>query len=38
VDIDLAALPSDIDTLHQLLRDLAGQIAGDRSGLGEAGP
>jgi transposase len=36
VDIDLAALPSDIDTLHQLVRDLAAQIAGDRSELSQA--
>jgi len=31
VDIDLAALLSDVDTLHQLVRDLAAQVADDRS-------
>jgi len=36
VDIDLAVLPSDIDTLHQLVRDLATQAAGDRSELAQA--
>src|SRR5262249_32096279 len=36
VDIDLAALPSDVDTLHQLVRDLAAQVAGDRSELAQA--
>jgi hypothetical protein len=33
VDIDLAALPSDVDTLHQLVRGLAAQVADDRSEL-----
>jgi transposase len=36
VEIDLAALPSDVDTLHQLVRDLAAQVADDRSELGQA--
>ena len=36
MDIDLAALPSDIDTLHQLVRDLATQIADDQSELAQA--
>jgi len=36
VDIDLAALPSDVDKLHQLVRDLAAQVAGDRSELSQA--
>ena len=36
MQIDLAALPSDTDTLHQLVRDLAAQIAGDRSELAQA--
>ena len=34
--IDLAALPSDIDTLHQLVRDLAAQMAGDQTELAQA--
>jgi len=36
VDIDLAALPSDVDTLHQLVRDLAAQVADDRFELAQA--
>jgi hypothetical protein len=36
VDIDLAALLSDVDTLHQLVRDLAAQVADDRSELAQA--
>jgi transposase len=36
VHINLAALPSDIDTLHQLVRDLAAQVADDRSELAQA--
>jgi transposase len=36
VDIDLAALPSDVDTLHQLVSDLAAQVADDRSELAQA--
>jgi transposase len=36
VYIDLAALPSDVDTLHNLVRDLAAQIADDRSELAQA--
>jgi transposase len=36
VNIDLAALPSDADTLHQLVRDLAAQVADDRSELAQA--
>jgi transposase len=36
VDIDLAALPSDVDTLHQLVCDLAAQVADDRSELAQA--
>src|SRR5262249_49762497 len=35
-NIDLAALPSDVDTLHQLVRDLAAQVADDRSELAQA--
>ncbi len=34
--MDIAALPSDVDTLHQLVRDLAAQAAGDRSELAQA--
>ena len=36
MDIDLAALPSDIHSLHQLVRDLAAQVADDRSELAQA--
>src|ERR1700758_4094982 len=36
VDIHLAALPSDVDTLHQLVQDLAAQVADDRSELAQA--
>jgi hypothetical protein len=36
VDIDLAALPSDLATLHRLVRDLAAQVADDRSELAQA--
>ena len=36
MDIDLAALPSDVDTLHQLVQDLAAQVADDRSELAQA--
>jgi hypothetical protein len=36
VDIDLTALPSDIDILHQLVRDLVAQAADDRSELAQA--
>jgi len=36
VDIDLAALPSDVDTLHRFVRDLAAQVADDRSELAQA--
>ena len=36
VRIDLATLPSDIDTLHQLVRDLAAQLAGDQTELAQA--
>ena len=36
MDIDLAALPSDVDTLQQLVRDLAAQVADDRSELAQA--
>jgi transposase len=36
VDIDLAALPSDVDTLHRLVRDLAVLVADDRSELAQA--
>jgi transposase len=36
VQIDLAALPSDIDTLHRLVRDLAAQLAGDQTELSQA--
>ena len=34
--IDLAALPSDIDTLRQLVRYLAAQMAGDQTELAQA--
>ena len=36
VDIDLAALPSDVETLHQLVCELAAQVADDRSELVQA--
>jgi transposase len=36
VQIDLAALPSNIDTLHRLVRDLAAQMAGDQTELAQA--
>jgi hypothetical protein len=36
MQIDLAALPSDIKMLHQLVRDLAGQMAGEQTELAEA--
>ena len=36
VRIDLATLPSDVDTLHQLVRDLATQMAGDQTKLARA--
>jgi transposase len=36
VDIDLAALPSDVDTLHRLVRDLAALVADDQSELAQA--
>ena len=36
MDIDLAALPSDVDTLHRFVRDLAAQVADDRSELAQA--
>jgi transposase len=36
VNIDLATLPSDVDALHRLVRDLAAQMAGDRSELAKA--
>jgi transposase len=36
VDIDLAVLPSDVDTLHQLVRELSAQAADDRSELSQA--
>jgi transposase len=36
VNINLATLPSDIDTLHRLVRDLAAQMAGDQTELAQA--
>jgi transposase len=36
MQIDLAALPSDIEMLHRLVRDLAAQMAGDQTELAEA--
>jgi transposase len=36
VNLDLAALPVDVDALHRLVRDLASQRAGDRTELAEA--
>jgi transposase len=36
VQIDLAALPSDIDTLHRLVRDLVVQITGGQTELAQA--
>jgi transposase len=36
MNIDLAALPSDVDTLHQLVRDLAARVADDQSELAQA--
>jgi transposase len=36
VNIDLAILPSDVDTLHRLVRDLAAQVAGDQTELAQA--
>jgi transposase len=36
VNINLATLPSDVDTLHRLVRDLAAQMAGDQTELAQA--
>jgi transposase len=36
MDVDLAALPDDVDALHRLIRDLAVDRAGERSALSEA--
>jgi hypothetical protein len=30
MDVDLAALPDDVDALHRLIRDLAADRAGER--------
>ena len=36
MDVDLAALPDDVDALHQLIRGLAAERAGERKALSEA--
>jgi transposase len=36
VNINLATLPCDVDTLHRLVRDLAAQVAGDQTELAQA--
>ncbi len=36
MNLDLTALPSNVDALHRLVHDLAAQIAGDRSELAQA--
>jgi hypothetical protein len=36
MDVDLAALPDDVDVLHRLIRDLATERAGERTALSEA--
>ena len=36
MDVDLAALPDDVDALHRLIRDLAADRAGERTALSEA--
>ena len=36
MDVDLAALPDDVDALHRLIRDLAADRAGEQTALSEA--
>jgi transposase len=36
MDVDLAALPDDVDALHRVIRDLAADRAGERTALSEA--
>ncbi|MEI6204922.1 MAG: IS66 family transposase zinc-finger binding domain-containing protein, partial [Enhydrobacter sp.] len=36
MDVDLAALPDDVDALHRLIRDLAADRVGERTALSEA--
>ena len=36
MDVDLAALPDDVDELHRLIRDLAADRVGERTALSEA--
>ena len=36
MNINLATLPCDVDTLHRLVRDLAAQVAGDQTELAQA--
>lgn len=36
MNINLATLPSDVNTLHRLVRDLAAHVAGDQSELAQA--
>jgi transposase len=36
MDLDLAALPQDVDALHRLVRELASDRAGERTALSEA--
>jgi hypothetical protein len=36
VQIDLAALPANTETLHRLVRDLAAQLASDQTELAQA--
>ena len=36
MDVDLAALPDDVDALHQLIHGLAAERAGERKALSEA--
>ena len=36
MDVDLAALPDDVDALHQLIRELAAERTGERKALSEA--
>ena len=36
MNLDLAALPTDVDALHRLVRDLAAQAADERTELAQA--
>ena len=36
MEVDLAALPDDVDVLHRLIRELAAERAGERTALSEA--